>query len=386
METPLRTRRPNLDGGFAVLYAAIALVALLGIMSFAVDLGRVQCAKTELQNACDAAARYAATGVHDGTAFAKAQAAALENKVDGSALSILAADVETGTWDDSARVFTPTATNPDAVRITGRRTAARGNAVPLVFARAVGMSAVDVTASSVAKITGGPSDVDIVGLNAVSLTNTSCIRRRWSEGGTVRVATNGTTSVPSGTQISGDMYYRTTAPSEPANGISGTNIAMSSDLSYPAVVIPGGTTNYGNLVLYSGTTYSIVSSKIRCTSLTIQSGATLDFTTDSDWYVSGAVSIGGATIDTSGTSNQWTLYLTSTNTASINTGNTVYMRVYGPSATLNLSGSTSMVGSAVVRNLNLSGSAVLNYSQYLPSPEPPDGGGTGSGGTIATVQ
>lgn len=354
-------------------------------MSLAVDLGRVQCAQTELQNACDAAARYAATGVKDGTALAKAQAAAQENRVDGSALNILAADVETGTWDDATRVFTPTATNPNAVRVTGRRTAARGNPVPLVFAKAIGMSTFDITASAVTKFTGGDSDVDVVGLNGISLSNTARIRRWSSESGTVRVASNGAINVPSGTQINGDAYHRATAPSEPANGISGTNILMSSNLAYPVVSIPGGAVNHGDLVCYSGTTYSVNSSVIRCTSLTIQSGAVLNFNTDSDWYVSGPVSIGGATFNTSGTSREWTLYLTSTNTASINTGNTVYLRVYGPSATLNVSGTTSMIGSAIVRTLNLSGSAILNYAQALPSPQPPTGGGTGDG-TISTVK
>ncbi len=49
----VRSRR----SGMAFIYIIVALVAMLGFCSFAVDLGRVQTAKTELRRAADAAAR-----------------------------------------------------------------------------------------------------------------------------------------------------------------------------------------------------------------------------------------------------------------------------------------------------------------------------------------
>jgi Flp pilus assembly protein TadG len=69
-----------------VVYVAIVLVAVMAIASLAVDLGRAQCAKTELHRAAYAAARYGATGIDDGTAITKAIAAAADNLVDGTPL------------------------------------------------------------------------------------------------------------------------------------------------------------------------------------------------------------------------------------------------------------------------------------------------------------
>jgi len=61
---------------------------LLALTSLAVDFGRAQCAKTELQRAADAAARYAASGIDDGTWADKAVAAARDNLVDGIPLAL----------------------------------------------------------------------------------------------------------------------------------------------------------------------------------------------------------------------------------------------------------------------------------------------------------
>src|SRR3982751_5744795 len=74
--------------GFSAVYAIVCMVTVIGFVSLAVDLGRVQTAKTELRRAADAAARYAATGIRDNTARDKAVAAAAQNSVDGSPLVI----------------------------------------------------------------------------------------------------------------------------------------------------------------------------------------------------------------------------------------------------------------------------------------------------------
>ena len=43
--------------GVAIIYIIVVLIVMLGFCSFAVDLGRVQTAKTELRRAADAAAQ-----------------------------------------------------------------------------------------------------------------------------------------------------------------------------------------------------------------------------------------------------------------------------------------------------------------------------------------
>src|SRR5688500_3985895 len=89
-------RRP---AGMTAVWGVIAITGLMAFVSLGVDLGRVQLAKTELRAAADAAARYAARGIADGTAVSKAQAAAAENKVDMQPLALQSGDVELGNWD-----------------------------------------------------------------------------------------------------------------------------------------------------------------------------------------------------------------------------------------------------------------------------------------------
>src|SRR5436190_21970644 len=72
--------------GIAAAYSILMLVALCGLVSMGVDLGRVQVAKTELRAAADAAARAGVAGLATSVAQAKADAAAVAaaNNCDAS--------------------------------------------------------------------------------------------------------------------------------------------------------------------------------------------------------------------------------------------------------------------------------------------------------------
>src|SRR3954462_2635270 len=90
---PARRRRGT-RAAFSLVWGIVCMVALLAFTSLAVDLGRVQVAKTELRRAADAAARYAVTGIRDNTVNAKAVAAAADNTVDGAPLVLQNGDVQ----------------------------------------------------------------------------------------------------------------------------------------------------------------------------------------------------------------------------------------------------------------------------------------------------
>jgi hypothetical protein len=140
-------------------YAVLAMVALCGLASLAVDYGRVQLVKTELAATAEAAARAgAAQLVTSGqAALSAAVAVGSANTADGTPVALDAStDVEVGTWDAAARAFTAGTANPNAVRVTARRTAARGTAVTLTWAAVLGRKSSDVTASAVALLTTEP--------------------------------------------------------------------------------------------------------------------------------------------------------------------------------------------------------------------------------------
>src|SRR6266568_1403959 len=96
-----KTLAPPLRRGIAAVYSILMLVALCGLVSMGVDLGRVQLAKTELRTAADAAARAGAAGLTNGVTQAQSDAAATAaaNTCDGSAVVIdQALDIDFGTW------------------------------------------------------------------------------------------------------------------------------------------------------------------------------------------------------------------------------------------------------------------------------------------------
>lgn len=143
--------------GFAVVYLAVAMFALMGVASLAVDFGRVQMVRSEMQAAADAAARHAAGGMSTSISSARnrAESSVADNKVEGVAISFdKNADVEFGTWEPTTKTFTALTgamqSSATAVRVTIRRTAARGNAVPLTFARVLGRESQDVSVSAIA--------------------------------------------------------------------------------------------------------------------------------------------------------------------------------------------------------------------------------------------
>ncbi|MGD0140652.1 MAG: TadG family pilus assembly protein [Tepidisphaeraceae bacterium] len=160
----MRTRVENLARrsrrrGIAVIYVLFALIVMLGFCSLAVDLGRVQTAKTELRRAVDAAARSGAASLPQG--LADVQKAALDiaskNKVDNLSLTLNTTDVQIGIWNKSTQTFSKNGsadyvTTFNAVQVIGRRTKANGNPIPLVFGSILGASTCDVNATAVAAL------------------------------------------------------------------------------------------------------------------------------------------------------------------------------------------------------------------------------------------
>jgi len=138
-------------------WVAVALVALLGIAAFAIDLSMVYVAKQQLQTAVDAAALAAVARMRwgpDGDAIrTDALAVAQENLVLGDGVIIEPDDVLIGLYDQASGEFTegwPGDTLPQ-VKVTGRRTQDSPNGpVNMSFARVFGIQQVGITATAMA--------------------------------------------------------------------------------------------------------------------------------------------------------------------------------------------------------------------------------------------
>jgi Flp pilus assembly protein TadG len=206
--------------GIALIYTVVAFTALLGICSLAVDYGRVQLVKSELQRAADAAARAGASNLGGGITATQdaAVAAAGENTADGSAITITASDVEFLTWNSPTdyTVLSGTARSAaNAVRVTLGRTKSRGNAISLSLASVVGQSTCDVSASSVALVP--PISFGIVGLNYIKMGGNSA-DSYWSPNGYIAgrhgsIASNGNITLSGSSYINGDARPVSARPS-----------------------------------------------------------------------------------------------------------------------------------------------------------------------------
>ena len=139
-----------------MVYSSLALVFFLGVASLAVDFGRVQTIKQDLQRSADATAMaamnaYAESGYSVSAASTAAYTMILQNPVDAGSGKTPTATLVAGTWNRTTRTFsTAFAPGLPAVSVRMSRTAANNNAVPLTFGKAVGMAAVDTAATAIA--------------------------------------------------------------------------------------------------------------------------------------------------------------------------------------------------------------------------------------------
>ncbi len=142
--------------GNVFVYVLVILPAMFAVTSLAVDFGRAQLIKSELQRACDASARgYLAIRVQYGDATAQVYGPQLPslNPVDPASGIAATSTVTRGSWNAVTRTFTAGNGTPFAVRVRMSRTAANNNAVPLPFASFIGRSQVDVDVEAIAVLT-----------------------------------------------------------------------------------------------------------------------------------------------------------------------------------------------------------------------------------------
>jgi Flp pilus assembly protein TadG len=141
-----------------MLYVGVVLPALFAVLSLAVDLGRAQLVKLELQRSADATARgYIAVRINKGDDTAKTVGPKIAdmNPVDGNAMAPTVT-VTRGYWNATTKNFNEGNGIPFAVKVTVSRKAANSNAVPLMWGALIGKSSVDVQATAIAVLNSQP--------------------------------------------------------------------------------------------------------------------------------------------------------------------------------------------------------------------------------------
>jgi Flp pilus assembly protein TadG len=147
--------------GVIVVFAALLMIPLLGLVALAVDYGYLCVVKTDLQRSADAAALAAvrdlvpnSNGVQDLDAVkATLRQYAAANVTNSSGFTVLDSDIEIGRYDPATVYtnFTILSTGTfDTVRVTLRRDTQANSPVSLFFARLLGFNTSNVSATATA--------------------------------------------------------------------------------------------------------------------------------------------------------------------------------------------------------------------------------------------
>lgn len=267
--------------GMMIVYLIVILSIIFGLASLAVDYGRVQIAKTQLQIATDAAVKWAAKSATGAKAelHARATDAAGDNKVNGETPVYALADVEIGAWNAVTRTFTANAAPNNAVRLTGT------HVVPLMFGGVIQKPFVTIRASAVARrmSTGG-----MIGLNGITVKNNvfvgsynSTVTTTPTEStaqGNATISSNGTIQADNNGVIMGSVAYGpsgsvdvkrwtvtgdttqlrdvVTAPSEPAWSPTGNPGSVPQNYTHPGGQLAGGTYYFTTLNIHGPLTFA----------------------------------------------------------------------------------------------------------------------------------
>jgi hypothetical protein len=360
----------------------------VGIASLAVDLGRVQLVKAELHAAADAAARYAAPGLVDGTTLTRAQAAAADNKAGGTPVVLIADDVAVGRWNTATRVFTANATPTNAVQITARRITARGNPVPLLFGSLLGVSPRDVSATAI-----GVSNVSFNGNITLDSYNSSIApySAGWSPD-KGHVVSNGDIELIGSVEVRGDVRP---GPGETATGgtVTGVRTPLPSELdivpvtsnpygpslndnaNIPAAYRPGSDFAFG------GTSLTIPAGTYYFRNFDVNGNAFVNVSGDVTIYVTGNMTIQGGT----GVHRPQQLRFRGIGpgTFDLQGNQDFYAVIEAPTKTVIMGGTKDFFGSVVGNSVQLHGTPKIHYDESLTAV---GGGGAGSTGSISQVR
>jgi hypothetical protein len=143
--------------GNTLLMVAVSMTVILGLASLGVDLISFYAARSEAQRSADAAALAGATFwsrsgcTSGGSGCSGFQTGAMSAAIDVGNQNLIAGVSPNIQPSDVSWPVSPVPNSNPQISVTVQRTAARGNALPTFFAKILGFSSVDVSATATAE-------------------------------------------------------------------------------------------------------------------------------------------------------------------------------------------------------------------------------------------
>ncbi len=153
-------RRPSSRRGSTMLLMAFVIPVLIGMVAFAIEIGRIYLVRAQLQTAVDAGALAAGLQLRDDPNDVDAALAVGLDYVQrnrAGAFATVPADaiqVDSGKWNSDSRSFSATSSSPDAIQVSGTL-----DKEPMFFGRIFGWDTFATPRSAIAIGGGGPVDV-----------------------------------------------------------------------------------------------------------------------------------------------------------------------------------------------------------------------------------
>jgi Flp pilus assembly protein TadG len=404
----IRCRR---RGTIAVL-AAVFLVVIVALAAYSIDTGRITVAHAELQDAADAAAMAGARGLSTSPTVARTRASYVAglNHAAGDSVSLIAQDIEIGTWNKETATFTvlpaEDESQGDAVRVTCRRSANQGNPLTLFFGSMFGASSTDVSASAVTTVEPSRCGL-IIGLNKFSMSGSSHTDSYNAENGPYSAASAGmeghacsntTIKMSGSTAIGGDAHP---GPGETVDSSSSVGVLGEIEpLQKPLVLAPinpgDAPTNNNNddiplsddnkdplndkgeFTLSGGDHVALPPGTYYFSKLTLSGGSSISISGKTIVYVTGTTAIsGGSVTNTTFLPKNFQLY--GMGDVKISGDSEFYGAVYAPSSKVERSGGSGYFGMIAGVELVLSGDGGIHADLSLDILD-------GSDGKVSLVQ
>lgn len=247
---PSRRRRAPARRGISMLYVCIVMVVVFAFATLAMDYGRVQLARTQLQTATDSTAKWGVRWVsasNASTLRARCNEVAGQNQVNNEKLVLSNSNIVVGYWNGQTRVFKPNLRPRNAIQISASST------VPLVFGGQGNISSCTVDTTAIATCT----PMGIVALSGFSFhVNTfigsydSSVTTHPTQGtssSNAAVVSNGYIGEHNNSVIRGDVYVGPGGSVDPGFSVSGGVGSLPSAATAPAEASWSPAPNPGNV-------------------------------------------------------------------------------------------------------------------------------------------
>jgi Flp pilus assembly protein TadG len=379
------------------------MILMMALAAFAVDIGYIAEARTQLQKSADASALAAAVKLPSlSSATLAATSTATANKTTITP-ALKTSDVVYGYWNRHTATFTspkPVGRPYNAVKITLRRTAANGNPLGLFFGRVLGTHTTDVTATAIGYGDRGLCG-PFIGIQGVTASggiytdsfdsydgaydpyNHNEMGSLCSDGnitvggdaevnGDVRAGELSTVTINgSSTDVSGQIGNRVTPLDLPPVDATAASITNDND-GLPSYKPPMSgwikplNLGTGDFTLQGGAEYNLPPGTYYFHDMKLVGGSILNILGPTKIYLTGNFDREGGAIINNNTqiAANLSIYMTGGD-AHISSDNVFYGTFYAPNTDIFYSGTADFYGAMVGKTLQIQGDATGHYDESL---------------------